>query len=307
VLVRADRVLESRAMRIGVLSAAPPPPGGTLVRHLEGLGWATGKNLGWEVRNAAGNADELPDLAALLVRSQVDVILATGNLAAFAAKRATRTIPIVVAGGLDLLQTGLVGDLARPGGNLTGTDWLLPEADAKRVELLRELFPRLRRLAVLYNPADAAAPLRLKTIGAAAVALGITVSHHEVRRPGDYDDALAAVAKAQPELLWTLLDPLTAFQWQRVADFALPQRLPTFCEFKPLAQAGCLVSHAASRDEMNLFNARQIDRILRGANPGDLPIERPSRFELVANLKVARALGVTVPGAALKRVDEVIE
>lgn len=307
VLLRADRVVESKTMRIGVLSVAPPLPGVPIVRQLEGLGWATGKNLGWELQYAAGDADKLPELAARLVRSHVDVILAIGNSAAFAARRATRTIPIVVSAGEDLLQTGLVSDPARPGGNLTGTDWLVPDIDAKRVELMRELFPRLHRLAVLYNAADPAAPLRLKTIGTAAAALGITITPHEVRRPDDYDAALAAVAKAQPEVLWTLLDPLTAFQWQRVADFALAQRLPTFCEFKPLAQAGCLVSHAVSRDEVSMFNARQIDRIFRGANPGDLPIERPSHFELVANLKVARALGVTIPSAPLKRADEVIE
>jgi putative tryptophan/tyrosine transport system substrate-binding protein len=307
VLLRADRVVEIRLARIGVLSLTPPVAGSPIVRRLAELGWITGKNLAWEVRYAAGNADVLPELAASLVRSQVDVILAVTNSAAFEARRATRTIPIVVLAGQDLLQTGLIGDLVRPGGNLTGTDVLAPDLDAKRVELLRELFPRLRRIAVLYNPADAAAPLRLKAIGAAAMALGITVTHHEVRRPDDYDGAIAAVGKALPEVLWTLFDPLTVFQWKRVADFALSRQLPTFCEGKPLAQAGCLVSHAVSRDEVNAFSALQIDHILRGANPGDLPIERPSRFELVANLKVARSLGVTIPTQVLKRADEVIE
>jgi len=301
----------AKVFRIGALS----PGGGRGVQHdaklvsqrLQELGYIEGKHYSFEYRFAEGKPERLPELATELVRMNVDVIWAVTNGSAFAAKSATRTIPIVVWGAHGALETGLVQSLARPGGNLTGLESLAPAMDAKRLELLKEIVPGISRVDVLYNPGDQGSEFHLRAARDAGGALGVGISTLEVRRPEDFDATLSSAAGKLPDALLTFSDTLTVQNWKRVAEFALAKRVPTMCEFKQMAEAGCLISYGASFTEFAEINARQIARILDGANPGEMPIERCTRFELVVNLKTARAIGITIPKSVLLRADRVIE
>lgn len=298
----------NRLLRVGFLLLGPEQAlwNSNLPRRITEMGWVDGKSIQWVVRAAHGNPERLPELAAQLAAT-ADVIVAMTNVTAFEAKRATQTVPIVVWGAHGALETGLVGNLARPGGNITGMDSLAPEIDAKRVQLLREMLPRLQRLGTLSNPADAGSPVHLKVTTESGARFGIGITSQEVRRPADYDGMLAALAKSPPDALLTFADALTYQNWGRVAEFALEHRIPTMCEFKQMAQAGCLVSYGPSFAEFDEITARQVDRVLRGTNPAVMPVERPTRFELIVNMKTARALGVTIPQTVLLRADEVID
>ena len=299
----------AKVFRIGVLS---PGRDTKFVSHLvsqrlQELGYIEGKHYSFERRFAEGNPERLPELAAELVRMNVDVILAYTNRSAFAAKSATRTIPIVVWGAHGALETGLVQSLARPGGNLTGMESLAPAADAKRMELLKEIVPGLSRVDVLYNPGDQGSQFHLSAAEAAGTALGVAISTLEVRRPEDFDAALSSAAGKLPDAILTFTDTLTFQNSKRVAEFAVAKRVPTMCEFKDMVDAGCLISYGPSFTEFAEINARQIARILAGDNPGEMPIERCTRFEQVVNLKTARAIGITIPKSVLLRADRVIE
>jgi putative ABC transport system substrate-binding protein len=298
----------ARAARIGFLSPSEPPSSMDTVRQrLTELGYVEGKNAVSEFRYSHGKPDRLPELAADLVRLKVDVIVAQTNAAAFAARDATRMIPIVVWASHGASDTGLVASLGRPGGNITGLESLAPELDAKRVELLKEVVPHLSQLGMVCNAEDRGAPLHVKWTGAAASALGITTWRLEVRRAEDYDAVLSAAAGKHLDGLLTFTDPLTFDQWNRVAAFALVNRVPTICEFKELAQVGCMLSYGATFAEFSERVAKLVDRILKGAKPADLPMEQATRFELAVNLKTAKALGVMVPKAILVRADHVID
>jgi putative ABC transport system substrate-binding protein len=181
------------------------------------------------------------------------------------------------------------------------------EVDAKRLQFLRELVPRVRHLGLLHDPAEPGSAQHLAVAAAAASRYGIGITSHEVRRASDIDGALAAIAGSPPDALMPVTDYVTAFNWKRVADFAIAQRIPTMCEFKFMAQLGCVLSYGPNSDEFAEVAARMVDRILRGTKPADLPVEQPTRFELVLNLKVARALGVTIPQPLLLRADHLIE
>ena len=298
-----------RVRRIGVLSLARGASDSSKLvsTRLQELGYIEGKHYSFEYRLAEGKPERLPELAAELVRMNVDVIWAIANTSAFAAKSATRTIPIVVWGAHGALETGLVQSLARPGGNLTGLESLAPAIDAKRMELLKEIVPRLSRVDVLYNAGDQGSQLHLGAARDAGGALGVSISTLEVRRPEDFDAALSSAAGKLPDALLTFSDTLTVQNWKRVADFAVAKRVPTMCEFKQMAEAGCLISYGASFTEFAEINARQIARILDGDNSGEMPIERCTRFELVVNLKTARAIDITIPKSVLLRADRVIE
>ncbi len=297
-----------KVVRMGYLeNVAPGGPPMLIVQDLGKLGYVEGKNLVIEYRHANGNPDRMPEAAAELVKLNVDVIYAVSNVAAFAAKSATRTIPIVVWGAHGALDTGLVPSLRRPGSNLTGVESLAPELDAKRVELLKQIVPALAQLAVLYDAGDQGSPLHLKSTQAVGRALGVAVSTLEVRRPEDFGPIFAAAAGKLLGGVLTFTNGLTFTNWQRIMDFALANRLPTVCEFRELAQAGCLLSYGPNFIEFAQRTAAQIDKILKGTPPGDLPVEQMTRFELVINLKTARALGITIPQALLRRADEVIE
>ena len=285
------------------------PPPGTARRALGDLGYVNGKNVIFEVRSSGNDAQRLAEMADELVRLKVDVIVAGLNQAAFAARRATSTIPIVVMGAHAAVEIGLVKSLARPGGNVTGVESLAPELDAKRLELLREILPRLGRVGLLHNPADPGAAAHLRSIAAAARSLtpeaGVTPL--EVRNAADFEPLFETPAARALDAVVLLTDPLTFVEGRRFAEIALAHRIPTACEFRFLAQWGCLIAYGPTPDEFAQRSAHQVDLILKGAKPGDLPFEQVTRFELVVNLKTARALGIALPVSVLLRADAVIE
>jgi putative tryptophan/tyrosine transport system substrate-binding protein len=299
----------NRVVRIGFLSQNPRLPNvssGRIDVELAKLGYVEGRNLVLEVRHAGGNPDRLAEAAAELVKLKVDVIYAVTSPAAFAAKNATRSIPIVVWAAHGAVETGLVPSLRRPGGNVTGTESLAPELDAKRIQLLKQIVPGLARLAVLYDTTDQGSAQHLKLIHAAGNELGVEFSSLEVRRPEDFDPVFASATGKPLGGVLTLTSTMTFRNWSRIRDFALVNRLPTLCEFRFMAETGCLLSYGPTFDEITQRCAIQIDKILRGTPPGELPIEQPTRFELVINLKTAKELGITVPQSVLLRADEVI-
>ena len=246
-------------------------------------------------------------LAADLVRHKVDVIAAAGTLAPLSAKQASSTIPIVMTSAGDPLGSGLVASLARPGGNVTGMSLMAPDLGGKRLELLKEVLPRLARVAVLWNAANPYSALVFKETQAAGRTLGIEVQSLEVRAPDDFDGAFEAARRQRPDALITVEDPLTLTYRQRVADFTAEQQLPSLHGVREFAAAGGLMSYGASLADLFRRAAGYVDKILRGAKPADLPVQQPSKFELVINLKTAKALGLTVPLTLQASAEEVIE
>jgi putative tryptophan/tyrosine transport system substrate-binding protein len=287
--------------------SATEPLNDVFTEILRELGWVEGENVVFERRYAENRLERLPELAADLVRLKVDVIVATGTLAPLAAKRATSTIPIVMTGAGDPLGTGLVDSLARPGGNVTGMSLMVPELGGKRLELLKELLPRLARVAVLWNAANPYSALVFKQVQAAGTILGIEVQSLEVRQPDDFDGAFETVRRQHPDALMTVEDPLTFNHRKRIADFAVGQLLPTLQGFREFVAAGALMSYGANVIDLARRAAGYVDKILKGANPADLPVEQPTKFDLVINLTTAKTLGLTVPPSLLARADEVIE
>lgn len=272
------------------------------------LGWVEGSNLTVLPAYAGGRRERVPELADELVRQKVDLILAITDLPAAEAKRATRSIPIVAWGIHGALETGLVADLARPGGNLTGADSLAIDADAKRVQLIRQVVPSARRIGVFCNPDDPGTQAHLKALRQAGEPLGLAFTPMTAQRREDVAPLLEAAARALPDALVVTTDHITVANWKTVGDFALAHRLPTMCEFRFMAQQGALMTYGPTFAELDEIAARQIDRILRGqARPAQMPIERTTRFELVVNRRVAAALGLTLPRDLLLAADEVID
>ena len=271
------------------------------------LGWIEGKNVVVERRYAENRVERLPELAAELVRLNVDVIVAGGTLGPLAAKRATSTIPIVMTTAGDPLATGLVATLARPGGNVTGMSLMAPDLGGKRLELLKELLPRLARVAVLWDAANPSAAIVFKETQGAGRTLGIEVQSLEVRGPDDLDGAFEAARKQRPDAMITAEDPLTFSYRKRIADFATRQQLPSLSELREFAAAGGLISYGANRTDLSRRAAGYVHKILKGANPADLPVQQPTKFDLVINLTTAKALGLEIPPTLLARADEVIE
>lgn len=299
-----------RVRTVGMLTINPPLPNITynrLGQELAKLGFVEGKNLVIEVRHGGGNAERLPELAAELVRLKVDVIYAITSPAVQAARSATATIPIVGYAMHGSVESGLVSNLRRPGGNVTGTDSMSLDTDAKRLELFRQIVPGLNRLAVLYDTVDQGSPHHLKNLETAGKGLGLTMSSLTIGRPEDFAPLFAANAGKPLGGIYPLASNTVFRFWPRVSEFALANRLPTLCEFRQMAVSGCLLAYGPSLDYLAERNAAQIDKILRGTPPGELPVERPSRFELVINLKTAKSLGLTVPQELLLRADEVIQ
>jgi ABC-type uncharacterized transport system substrate-binding protein len=278
-----------------------------LTEALRELGWVEGKNVVFERRYAENRLERLPELAADLVRLKVDVIIAGGTLAPLAAKRATSTIPIVMVAAGDPLGSGLVASLARPGGNVTGTSAMVPDLGGKRLELLKEILPRLARVAVLWNAANPYSANVFKETQGAGRTLGIEVQSLEVRGPDDFDGAFEAATKQRPDAMITADDPLTLSYRKRIADFATGQLLPSLSGFREFVEVGGLISYGANLDDVFRRTAGYVDKILKGAKPADLPVEQPTKFDLVINLTTAKTLGLTVPPSLLARADEVIE
>jgi len=310
----ADAQPAGKVARIGWLgfpSLAEPRTAETLGHFRQGLrelGWLEGQNLVIEYRFAEGRAERFSDLAAELVRLQMDVIVtASGEPAILAAKRATTTIPIVMAVSADPVGTGLVASLARPGGNVTGLSILAPEVAGKRLQLLKDAVPRVSRVAVLWNAAYPGKALELSETQSAARALGVKLQSVEVRGPNDFPSAFSEITKVSPDALITFADPLTNSERRRIVDFAVRSRLPMISETRSFADTGGLMTYGASVADLVRRSAIYVDKILKGAKPANLPIEQPTKFELIINLKTAKALGLTIPQSLLMRADQVIE
>jgi putative ABC transport system substrate-binding protein len=273
-------------------------------------GHIEGKNIAIEFRYAEGKNDRLPDLAAELVRLKVDIIVVAGGAEPVqAAKNATKTIPIVMVGvGADPVRAGLVESLARPGGNVTGLTTLSGELGGKRLELLKEAVPKLARVAVFYNPAIPSSAIEVKEdLPAAARALKLTLQPWEVRAADDFEKVFAALNKQRPDGLYVPSGPLMRDNQQRIVGFALKSRLPSMYFYREAVDAGGLMYYGADQAENYRRVAYYVDRILKGAKPADLPVERPMRFEFVINLKTAKQIGLTIPPEVLARASRLIK
>ena len=273
-------------------------------------GYIEGKNIASEYRYAQRNLDRLPELAAELVRLKVDIIVVTGGDPDIrAAKNATKTIPIVMAGqGSDPVEAGFIDSLARPGGNVTGLTNLSPELGGKRLELLKESVPKLARVAVLYDPALPSNVVQVKEIlPVAARALGLTLQPWEVRAADGFEKVFAALSKQRPDGLYVGLGALLRANQKRIVGFALKSRLPSVYQSKESVDAGGLMSYGADLADSYRRVAIYVDKILKGANPADLPVEQPKKFEFVINLKTAKQIGLTIPPNVLARADKVIK
>jgi putative ABC transport system substrate-binding protein len=278
-----------------------------LRQGLNDLGWIEGRNVTFELRFADGNFDRLPQLAAELVTANVDVIVTGSTPGALAAKRATNTIPIVMVTTGDPIQGGLVASLARPGGNITGVTALGQALNAKRIELLKEVVPGVKRVAVLANPSSPYTEPFLQQGEAAAQVLGLGVSVVEAREPNDIEPAIQKAVALQAEGLMVLADIMFITHRRRIVDLATNNRLPSIYGERGSLQAGGLMFYGASLPDMYRRAAFHIDKILKGAKPADLPVEQPTKFELALNLKTAKTLGLTLPQSLLARADEIIE
>jgi putative ABC transport system substrate-binding protein len=271
---------------------------------LRDLGYVEDKNLVIEFRWADGNYDRLPALAAELVRLKVDVIVTHSVPGARAAKQATKTIPIVFAPVGDAVTTGLVENLARPGGNITGSSFFTPELNAKRLELLKDAFPRIRRIAFLFNLNNPATPLA--AMETAAASLKVELQQFGMRSPNDLEDTFAAITKRGAEAVAVHDDPMLLANVGTIARLTAKHRIRSI-GFTELAEAGGLMAYGVNLPAMARKAAVQVDKVLKGANPGDLPIERATNFDLIINRKTAEALGIKIPQSILVRADRVIE
>ena len=299
--------------RIGVLGTSPPTDPaavrlwGVFFQRLRELGYVEGQNLTVERRFSEGRAERLPDLAADLVRLKVAVIVAASGPAPLAAQSVTKTIPIVMTNQADPVGSGLVANLARPGGNITGLSLLSADIAGKQLALLREAIPRVSRVAVLRNPTNKDHALLLKEVEVAARSLRIQPHAFEARDSEEFDGAFAAMTRERAGAGLVLGDPMFFLHRTRIADLAAKQRLPTMFVFREHAEAGGLMAYGASLSDMFRQVATFVDKILRGAKPADLPVEQVTKLELVINLKTAKALGLTIPPSLLQRADQVIE
>jgi putative tryptophan/tyrosine transport system substrate-binding protein len=296
--------------RIGFLSPASAAAGlpnlEALRVGLREIGYVEGQNIAIETRWADGHTARLPQLAAELIRLPVAVLCAAGSQASGAAKQSTSKVPIVFANVAFPDQTGLVASYARPGGNVTGVAFIGPEY-GKRLELLKEALPGLSRVALIYNPENRGSVLALRETQRWATALGVRLEPHEFRGPGDFSHVFGMIAGKRPEALMTTADPLIHSYRARIADFAATQRLPSMYPGREFVDSGGLMFYGGSIPEMYRRAAVYVGKILKGARPGDLPVEQPTKFELVINLKTARSLALTIPPSLLQRADQVIE
>jgi len=300
--------------RLGYLSNGDPASDSTraeaLRLSLRERGYVEGQNIAIEYRYAEGKRDRLPELAAELVRLKVDIILAaSGDALIQAAKNATKTIPIVMMGaGSDPVEAGHVESLARPGGNVTGITLLSRELGGKRLELLKEVIPKLSRVAVLYEPASPPSVREVKEVlPVAARALKLTIQPWEVRDADGFEKVFAALNKQRPAGLYVIGGALIIANRKRTADFALKSRLPSVYGASGLVEAGGLMYYGADQAESYRRVAYYVDRILKGAKPADLPVEQPMKFEMVINLKTAKQIGLTIPQWTLMKADKVIQ
>ena len=308
VFLRAPLAAEAqpagKVFRVGSLGSGAPE---LLRQSLSEVGYIEGRNLVIEWRDAEGKTERFDALAADLVRLKVDVIVASNPAATLASKRSTASIPIVMVNTPDPVQLSLVVSLGRPGGNVTGTTTLSADLSSKQLELLKEAVPRAVRITVLWNPNNPWHSLALKGVEASARSLAVRLQVLGARGPEELDPAFAAMTKERAGAVLILSDPMTFFHRTRLADLAAKRRLPTMFGVKGYVDAGGLMSYWANQADLYRRVATYVDKILKGAKPADLPVEQPTKFELVINLKTAKALGLTIPPSLLGRADEVIQ
>jgi putative tryptophan/tyrosine transport system substrate-binding protein len=277
-------------------------------RALGALGYVEGRDFIAEVRLGERKPGAVDILAADLVDRKVDVIIAAGDTAIRAARRATTTIPIVMVAGGDAVAAGLAASLARPGGNVTGMTFLTSELAGKRLALLKEAVPAASRIAVLWNPENPGGPPDYRALQSAAELLKVTVQSFEVRKVGDFEQAFKLMTEARVQAVIALTDPVTSnFAGKVIADLAMKHRLPLVCDLSEFAHTGALLSYGPSLRAMAQRSAVFVDKILKGAKAADLPIEQPTKFDLTVNVKTAGALGLTIPPSLLARADDVID
>src|SRR6266498_4611379 len=312
VAIMAEAQQAGKVYRIGLLSVRSSSSESTRAeafrQGLRELGYVEGKNIIIDYQYAEGKFERLPDLAAELVRLKVDVILTLGVPPTLAAKEATTTIPIVMSGGSDPVRTGLIASFARPGGNITGLSDLNVDLITKRLELLKEVVPKTSHVAVLLNPANPTNPLQLKETQSVAPALGVTLLILEIKEAEEFEAAFTMMRKKRVGTLLVFSDPMFGFHQKRIADLAVKSRLPAMHGSRYYVEAGGLMSYGtANPDDQYRRAAIYVDKILKGANPWELPVERPTKLELVINLKTAKQIGLTMPPNVLARADRVIK
>jgi len=306
---RAEAQPAGKVYRIGLLSPTSQGLGSEGFREgLLALGYVEGRNIVVVHRSAEERFDRLPELAAELVRLRVDVIVAVVTQASLAAKNATKTIPIVMLAVGDPVGAGLVASLAKPGGNITGTSFQNVEGAGKSLEFLKNAIPKLRLVAVLWNPANPVYQAQIvKATEAAARGLGIQLRMLAARDANEIDKAFPVMTGERAEALAVIADPVFSDHLTRIAALAANGHLPSIGGFREYAEVGGLMAYAANFSERGRRTAAYVDKILKGAKPADLPVEQPTKFELVINLKTAKALGLTIPPSLLARADQVIE
>jgi len=293
--------------RIGYLTVAGPPPSQALLQGLRDLGYVVGQNIAIEYRSADGKRDRLSDLADVLVRLRVDIIVADGSGPSLEAKKATSTIPIVMTSSTDPIGNGLIVSLAHPGGNVTGLTSLTGELGGKLLELLKETVPRLSRVAMVSSGEEPNV-LFLKETEPSARALGVKLIHQVVRRPGDFESAFAAITKQRVNGLLSRLGPnFVLAEHKRLVEFAVKNRLPAISPDRDWVDSGGLMFYGADQNVRQRRVATYVDKILKGANPADLPVEAPTKFEFIINLKTAKQIGLIIPPNVLARADKVIK
>jgi putative ABC transport system substrate-binding protein len=297
-----------RIARVGFLVPSTQAAWGGNIEVFRGrlreLGWTEGRNFTLDLRYANDEYERLPALAAALVATKPDVIVAGATAATHAAASATTTIPIVFETLSDAVSLGLVTNLARPGRNVTGVSGFSPEQAAKRLELIRQIVPGVKRVAVLANQQNPATPPTMRTIESAARALKLQLDVVDVREPGQLDDAFKGMVQRKADALLLVADPMLFGQRQRIVDLAASQRLPAVYEERDFVERGGLLSYGPDSNEKFQQMAEYVDRILRGARPSDLPIQQPTKFELVVNMKAARLLGLTIPQVVRVQAEE---
>jgi putative ABC transport system substrate-binding protein len=304
----ANAQLQSRIPKIGWLGArsASTPGRELLMRELRALGYVEGKNIVFETRYSEGKPDRLTAMADELVRLKVDVLVMAATPAVLAAKNATRTIPIVFFNVADPVASGLVDSLARPGGNITGFTIITPVLAGKRLELLKETIPKLSRVGVVWNPQNPANVLDWKECQLPARDLGLQLDSIEVSSADKYEGAFKEAVKMRSAAVAVIQDPLTISNQKQIADLATKNRLPSMFSRGDYVEAGGLMSYGADQLEPYKRVAHMVDKILKGAKPADLPVEQPTKFEFVINLKAAKQIGLVIPPNVLARADKVI-
>jgi putative ABC transport system substrate-binding protein len=308
--VSAEAQPPKKIPRVGFLIASNPSPASARIeafrQGLRDLGYIEGQNLIIEYRYAEGKLDRLPELAAELVRLKVDAIFVQSTSAVQAAKKATTTVPIVSVSG-DPVGLGLVASLARPGGNVTGLANLTSELAGKRLELLKEVVPSVSRVAVLWNPVASSSALRMRETEAAAPSLGIKLQPVEVREANDFERAFSALKRERADALFPLRSPFISNHVKRIVELAAKNRVPGMYDASEFPEAGGLMSYGTMLPDLDRRAAVYVGKILKGAKPADLPVEQPTKFEFIINLKTAKLIGLTIPPNVLVRADRVIK